>query len=145
LTSRGSFIKNSSWQAKQSIEHTTVTSYGDCVKMCEDFAPNFGDKNWLLHQDDAPSHTSTFTREFWPKATWLLSPAPIHPPFLFPRFKTNQKSRHFDTIEVIESESQVVLNTLTEHDFQNEFKKWHKRWERCIHTEGDYFEGDGGQ
>jgi hypothetical protein len=31
-------------QAKQSIPHTTVTFYGDCVKMCEDFAPNFGDK-----------------------------------------------------------------------------------------------------
>jgi hypothetical protein len=26
--------KNSSWQAKQSIPHTTVTFYGDCVKMC---------------------------------------------------------------------------------------------------------------
>jgi hypothetical protein len=23
--------------------HTTMTFYGDCVKMCEDFAPNFGD------------------------------------------------------------------------------------------------------
>jgi hypothetical protein len=26
------------------IPHTTVTFYGDCVKMCENFAPNFGDK-----------------------------------------------------------------------------------------------------
>jgi hypothetical protein len=26
------------------IPHTTVTSYSDCVKVCEDFAPNFGDK-----------------------------------------------------------------------------------------------------
>jgi hypothetical protein len=31
-------------QAKQSIPHTTVTFYGDCVKMCDDFEPNFGDK-----------------------------------------------------------------------------------------------------
>jgi hypothetical protein len=31
-------------QAGQSIPHTTVTFYGDCVKMCEDFAPNFGDQ-----------------------------------------------------------------------------------------------------
>jgi hypothetical protein len=30
---------------------------------------------------------------------------------------------HFDTIEVKEVESQVVLNTLTEHDFQDAFKK----------------------
>jgi hypothetical protein len=32
------------------------------------------------------------------------------------------KDRHFDTTEVIEAESQVVLNTLTGHYFQNPFK-----------------------
>jgi hypothetical protein len=32
------------WQAKQSIPSTDVTFYGDGVKMCEDFAPNFGDQ-----------------------------------------------------------------------------------------------------
>jgi hypothetical protein len=26
------------------IPHTIVTFYGDCVKMCEDFDPNFGDE-----------------------------------------------------------------------------------------------------
>jgi hypothetical protein len=29
---------------KQSIPHITVTFYGDCVKICKNFAPNFGDK-----------------------------------------------------------------------------------------------------
>jgi hypothetical protein len=33
-----------SWQLKHSIPHNIVTFYGDCVKMWEDFAPNFGDK-----------------------------------------------------------------------------------------------------
>jgi hypothetical protein len=28
------------------------------------------------------------------------------------------KGRHFDTVEVMETESQAVLNTLTEHDFR---------------------------
>jgi hypothetical protein len=46
---------------------------------------------------------------------------------------------------VIEAESQVVMNTLTEHDFQDAFKKWQKRQERCIRAEEDYFEEDGGQ
>jgi hypothetical protein len=41
---KGLLTKNSSWQAKQSISHNTVTIYGDCMKMCEDFAPNFGEK-----------------------------------------------------------------------------------------------------
>jgi hypothetical protein len=59
--------------------------------------------------------------------------------------KIKLKGRHFDIIEVFKAESQAVLNTLTEHDFQDAFKKWQKRWERCIRVEGDYFEGDGGQ
>jgi hypothetical protein len=46
---------------------------------------------------------------------------------------------------VTEVESQAVLNTLTEHDFQDAFKKWQKHWERCISVEGNYFKGDGGQ
>jgi hypothetical protein len=32
----------------------------------------------------------------------------------------------FDAIEVIEAESQAMLNTLTEHGFQNAFKKMAK-------------------
>jgi hypothetical protein len=54
------------------------------------------------------------------------------------------KGRCFDTTEVIEAESQVP-HTLTEHDFQDAFKQWQKRWERYVHVEGDYFEGDGVQ
>jgi hypothetical protein len=53
--------------------------------------------------------------------------------------KTNLKGCHFDTIKVIEAESQAVLNTLTEHDFQDAFKQWQRRWERCIRAEWDYF------
>jgi hypothetical protein len=37
------FTKNLSWQAKQSIPHTTVIFYGNCVKIYEDCALNFGD------------------------------------------------------------------------------------------------------
>jgi hypothetical protein len=48
-------------------------------------------------------------------------------------------------IEVIETESQGVLNILTENDFQYAFKKLQKHYEWCIGVEGDYFKGDGGQ
>jgi hypothetical protein len=36
-SSRGLFTKNLCWQAKQSIQHTTVMFYDDCMKVCEDF------------------------------------------------------------------------------------------------------------
>jgi hypothetical protein len=41
--------------------------------------------------------------------------------------KIKLRGRHFDTIEVTEAESQAVLNTLTELDFQDAFRKWQKR------------------
>jgi hypothetical protein len=49
------------------------------------------------------------------------------------------------THELIEVKSQAVLNTLTEHDFQDAFRKWQKGWGQCICADGSYFEGDGGQ
>jgi hypothetical protein len=47
---------------------------------------------------------------------------PTHPTFLFPRFKIKLKGHHFDTTNVIEAESQAVLNILREDDFQDAFK-----------------------
>jgi hypothetical protein len=56
-----------------------------------------------------------------------------HPPYspdlapcdfsLYPRLKIKLKGCRFDTTEVIKAESQAVPNTLTEHDFQDAFKK----------------------
>jgi hypothetical protein len=52
--------------------------------------------------------------------------------------KIKHEGRHFDTIEVIKAESQAVLNTLTEHDFQDAFKNGRG-------AEGNYFDCYGGQ
>jgi hypothetical protein len=53
--------------------------------------------------------------------------------------KIKLKDHHFDTTEVIEAESQVVLNSLAEHNFEDAFKnKWQKHWVWCICAEGDY-------
>jgi hypothetical protein len=38
------------------------------------------------------------------------------------------------------AESQAVLNTLSEHDYQDTFKEWQKHWELCMCVEVDYFE-----
>jgi hypothetical protein len=72
--------------------------------MCEDFAPNFGDKR---------------TSSFITTTHRLRLP---HKIILFPRLKTKVKNRHYDTVEVIEAESQSVLNNLTLHDFEDGFK-----------------------
>jgi hypothetical protein len=89
----------------------------------------------MLHNDNAPSHTSFPAGKFY-RNRHDCSP---HPPrcSLFPLPKIKLKGRHFDTFEVTEAESQAVSNTLTVNDFQDEFKKWQKGWERCVRAEGD--------
>jgi hypothetical protein len=59
--------------------------------------------------------------------------------------KIKLKGRHFDTIETVEAEPQAVLNGLTDHDFQDAFKKWQKGWGQCRGADGDCFEADGGR
>jgi hypothetical protein len=63
--------------------------------------------------------------------------------FLFPKMKLKLKGRRFDTIEEIQAKSQRVLDTLTENDFQETIQNWRRRWDRCPHAGGNYFEGDG--
>jgi hypothetical protein len=79
-------------------------------------------------------------------------PRPPYPPdlatfdlFLIPKMKLNLKGRRFDNIEKIQAKTQKVLDTLTEKDFQKAFQKWRRRWDRCLHSGGNYFEGDGGR
>jgi hypothetical protein len=59
--------------------------------------------------------------------------------------KIKLKGRHFDTIEVNQTESQAVLNTLTEHDFQDAFKNGRSAGNGECARKGNYFEGDAGQ
>jgi hypothetical protein len=42
-------------------------------------------------------------------------------------------------------ESQAVLNSIKENDFHSAFEVWKKRWDRCICSQEDYFEGDRSQ
>jgi transposase len=64
---------------------------------------------------------------------------------LFPKIKLNLRGNRFVTIEEIQAESSRVHDTLTEKNFQEAFRKWKRRWDWCLHVEGNYFEGDGGR
>jgi hypothetical protein len=59
--------------------------------------------------------------------------------------KLQLKGRPFDRVEEIQRESQNVLDTLREQDFQHVFQHWQQRWDRCVAAQGDYFEGDAAQ
>jgi hypothetical protein len=43
--------------------------------------------------------------------------------------KLQLKGRHFDTVEEIQWESQNVLGTLRDQDFQHAFQQWQRHWD----------------
>jgi len=59
--------------------------------------------------------------------------------------KLQLKGCRFDRVEEIQLESQNVLGTLREQDFQHAFQHWQRRWDRCVAAQGDYFEGSAAQ
>jgi hypothetical protein len=42
----------------------------------------------------------------------------------------------------IQENAITELRAITESAFEEAFQQWKKRWERCIASRGDYFEGD---
>ena len=85
---------------------------------------------WLLHHDKDPSDTSVLTHQFLAKNNMVVIPHPTYSPdlapcdfFLFPKIELKLKGRRFDTTEEIQAESQRVLDTMIEKDFQEAFQK----------------------
>ena len=75
-----------------------------------------------------------------------------HPPYspdlapcdfwFFPIVKMTMKGKHFESIQDTEAATTAQLKTLTKEDFQNCFIKWQERWNKCVRSEGEYFERD---
>jgi hypothetical protein len=61
---------------------------------------------------------------------------------LFPKLKMKLNRWHFETVSDIQRESQAALGSVKENDFHSVFEAWKKWWDRCMHFQVDYFEGD---
>jgi transposase len=66
------------------------------------------ERTWLLHHDNAPSHTSVLTQQFLAKQNMSVIPQPLYSPdfaacdfFLFPKMKLKLKGSRFDSTEEI--------------------------------------------
>jgi hypothetical protein len=64
--------------------------------------------------------------------------------FLIPKMKFKLKDAGLVSQRRSRPNRRVCL-TLTEEDFQEAFKKWRRRWDRCLRAGGNYFEVDGGR
>ncbi|UYV62143.1 hypothetical protein LAZ67_1007985 [Cordylochernes scorpioides] len=73
-------------------------------------------KNWLLHYDNAPAHTSLLVRDFLAKNNTLMMPQPPYSPdlapcdfLLFPKLKRPMKGRRYATLDEIKTASKEEL------------------------------------
>jgi hypothetical protein len=62
--------------------------------------------------------------------------------WLFPKLKMPLKGARFESREDIMPNATTQLNTITKGAFQKRFQQWRDRWDKCLHNQGDYFEGD---
>ncbi|UYV70067.1 hypothetical protein LAZ67_7001696 [Cordylochernes scorpioides] len=113
---------------------------------CPDLWKN---KNWLLHHDNAPAHTSLLVRDFLAKNNTLMLQQPPYSPdlapcdfFLFPKLKRPMKGRRYATLDEIKTASKEELKKIFKNDFLKCFEDWKNHWHKCIISHGDYFEGD---
>ena len=60
--------------------------------------------------------------------------------FLFPTMKKTLKGRRFANLEEVKTASQKALNNIKLHQFQRCFTQWEKRLDKCIASNGEYFE-----
>ncbi|UYV69293.1 hypothetical protein LAZ67_6003154 [Cordylochernes scorpioides] len=95
-------------------------------------------KNWLLHLDNAPAHTSLLVRDFLAKNNTLMMPQPPYSPdlapcdfFLFPKLMRPMKGRRYATLDEIKTASKEELKKIFFlNDFLKCFEDWKNRWHK---------------
>ena len=107
------------------------------------------ENRWMLQHDNAPSHSSFLVRDLLAKHATTVLPQPLYSPdltsadfFLFPKLKSTLKSRRFESIEAIKTNSLAHLRSIPKTAFQVYFRTLKKRWQLCIQSRGEYFEGN---
>jgi transposase len=103
----------------------------------------------MLQHDNAPAHSSFLVRDFLAKHATTVLPQPPYSPdlapadfFLFPKLKSTVKGRRFESTEAIKTNSLAELRSIPTKAFQEYFRTLTKRWQQCIQSRGEYFEGD---
>ena len=104
----------------------------------------FKSSQWHFHQDNAPVHNSILFIDYLTKMGIKTVPHPPYSPDLVPcdfwLFPKLTGCRRYETIEEMKEAVTKVIDT--QDDFHGAFQKLLERYNKCIVSRGDYFEGD---
>ena len=105
----------------------------------------FKSGHWHFNQDNTPVHNSILVTDY---LTQMGIKTVLHRPYspelapcdfcLFPKLK----GCRYETIEEMKEAVTKFIDTLTQEDFHGSLQKLLERYNKCIASGGDYFEGD---
>ena len=105
----------------------------------------FKSGQWHFHQDNAPVHNSILVTDYLIKMGIKTVPGPHYSPdvgpcdfWLFPKLRACR----YETNEEMKVAVTKVIDTLTQEGFDGAFQKLLERYNKCIATGGEFFEGD---
>ncbi len=103
----------------------------------------------LLLHDNAPVHTAVHTVTRLAETDVEVLEHPPYSPdlaacdfFLFPCLKRALRGRRFNNIDYLQAEvSRVLRHVITPAEYHNAMVDLRNHWQKCVDTEGGYFEG----
>lgn len=101
----------------------------------------------ILHQDNAPCHTARSTMIEIDFLGFDLLPHPPYSPDLapmdfrvFPDLKSKLRGTRFQSSEELKLATQNIVATFDSQWYDDTYKQWVKRHEKCVRVGGDYVE-----
>ncbi len=105
-------------------------------------------RSFLLHHDNASSHTAAPTVDFLEASQIKILEHPPYSPdlapcdyFLFPKLKSLLRGHRFQSLEDMKTGVLRTLRSISADDFGEAITSMPIRWMKCIKAGGDYFEG----
>ena len=105
----------------------------------------FKSGQWHFHQDNTPVHNSVPVIDYLTNLGIKTVPRPPYSSdfapcdfWLFPELT----GCRYETIEEMIEDMTKVIDTQTQEDFDGALEKLLERYNKCIGSGGDYFEGD---
>ncbi len=103
----------------------------------------------ILHMDNAPTHGSRDTRLHLLMTGQKTLPHPALSPdlapsdyWLFAKIKKPLRGQRFPSLDALQTAVTQQIGILTQAEYQDAIlRQWPMCWARCVHVNGDYFEG----
>lgn len=133
------------------IQQRTVTSQWyttiGLTTALQEVRKNNPNRRVILHHDNASAHTGKLTLAYLNNENVELMTHPPYSPdlapndyFLFPKIKEKLRGHRFTSPEAAVEAFKMHASELSTLEYQNCFKKWFERMEKCIKHQGEYFE-----